>query len=110
MIQETLFQVKRRIEEADSITEEKKKELLDLFSRLQSEIEKLATTDQERAESIAGFTQTFAHEATRKEKIDHLHKLSFEGFVASVEGFESSHPKLVELVNSIFNSLSNLGI
>jgi type IV secretory pathway VirB4 component len=28
----------------------------------------------------------------------------------SVEGFEKSHPKLVETVNNISNALSNLGI
>lgn len=110
MIQETLLEVKRKIEDADSISQAKKKELLDLFDVLQSEIESLATTNQERAESIAGFTRTSAHEAMRKEKSERLHQLSLEGLAGTVEGFESSYPRLVEVVNSISTALSNLGI
>jgi len=36
--------------------------------------------------------------------------LSLEGLSSSVEGFEKSHPKLVQIVNAISNTLSNLGI
>jgi hypothetical protein len=32
------------------------------------------------------------------------------GLSASVEGFEKSHPKLVEIVNRICTALSGLGI
>lgn len=110
MIQETLVEVKRKIEEADSISNEKKKELLDLFAVLQSEIQNLAATNREHAESIAGFTQASAHEAIRKEKSERLHQLSLEGLAGTVEGFESSYPRLVEVVNSISIALSNLGV
>src|SRR3990172_768923 len=110
VIQKTLLQIKRRIEEADSINLEKKKELLDLFSILQKEIEKLAGSDRDVAQSIVGFAQTSAHEATRKEKSANLYRLSLDALAASVHGFESSHPRLVETVNSICTTLSNLGI
>jgi len=33
-----------------------------------------------------------------------------EGLGQSVEGFEKSHPRLVQIVNGISNTLSNLGI
>jgi queuine/archaeosine tRNA-ribosyltransferase len=110
MIQETLSQVKKRIEEAQPLTREKKVELLDLITKLQIEIEQLARTNREHAESIAGFTQTSMHEATRREKNEQLHKLSVDGLAGTVEGFESIHPRLVEIVNSICTSLSNMGI
>jgi hypothetical protein len=32
------------------------------------------------------------------------------GLQSSAEGFEKSHPKLVEIVNRISSTLSNLGI
>jgi hypothetical protein len=37
-------------------------------------------------------------------------KSPVEEFRSSVEGFEQSHPKLVQAVNSISNTLANLGI
>jgi hypothetical protein len=110
MIQDTLRQVKKKIEKSNSIKDKNKKELLTLLSVLQSEIEQLAKTDSDHAESIVGFTRTSAHEATRKEKKPYLYKLSLDGLAKSVTGFEESHPRLVEVVNSISTALSNLGI
>jgi Domain of unknown function (DUF4404) len=63
-VQETLQEAKKKIESADSISPEKKTELLNLISTLQNEI----------------------------------------------EGFEDTHPRLVEIVNAIAVSLSNMGI
>ena len=37
-------------------------------------------------------------------------KLSVEELRTSVEGFEQSHPKLVQAVNGISNTLASLGI
>jgi hypothetical protein len=110
MIQDTLSQVKKRIETADSIKDEKKKELMGLLSVLQNEIEQLAKTNPEHAESIVGFAQTSAHEAMRQQKRTDLHRLSLEGLAGTVEGIETSHPELVRIVNSICNALANLGI
>jgi hypothetical protein len=110
MIQETLAQIKKKIEKSESVKEENKKELMDLLSVLQSEIEQLSDTDQDHAESILGFTQTSTHEAIRKNKDPNLQKISLDSLQASVHGFESSHPRLVEIVNSISTALSNLGI
>lgn len=110
MVQNTLLQVKRRIEESESIQKEKKKELLDLLVRLQSEIETLELTDREQAESIASFTHLSTQEATRTNRSEPLSKLSVEGLSKTAEGFEVSHPRLVEIVNSICAALSNLGI
>jgi hypothetical protein len=110
MIQDTLLQVKEKIEKSNSIKENSKKELLSLLSVLQSEIEQLAKTDSDHAESIVSFTRASAHEAMRKEKKPNLYKLSLDGMAESVAGFEESYPRLVEVVNSISTTLSNLGI
>ena len=110
IMEKTLLEVKRKIEEADSIQAEKKKELLELLSVLQLEIETLAKTDQDHAESIVSFTQASAHESTRKEKREDLYQLSLQGLAGTIRGFESSNPRLVEIVNSICTALSNLGI
>jgi malonyl CoA-acyl carrier protein transacylase len=110
MIDETLAQIKKKIENSETVKEENKKELINLLAVLQSEIEQLSVTHQDHAESILGFAQASAHEATRKNRDPDLQKISLESLQASVHGFESSHPKLVEIVNSISTALSNLGI
>ena len=110
MIRETLQQIKSKIQTSDSIKPESKEELLGLLGNLQKEVEHLSSTNPEHAESVMGFTRSSAHEATRTDPNPHLMQLSLDGLNASVKGFETSHPKLVEVVNAIATSLSNLGI
>ncbi|HEX7576724.1 MAG TPA: DUF4404 family protein, partial [Verrucomicrobiae bacterium] len=75
-----------------------------------TEVGALSKTHGEQAESIAGFAQLSAHEATRGAQNPQLRELSVRGLQSSVEGFEKSNPRLVEIVNRISNTLSNLGI
>jgi uncharacterized protein DUF4404 len=109
MIQDTLNQVRQRIERA-SIKDENKQELIRLLTTLQSEVEQLSRTDSDHAETIASFARTSAHEATRKERQPKVHELSLQALEESVHGFENSHPTLFQTVNAICVALSNLGI
>lgn len=77
---------------------------------MKAEIGGLSRTHAEQAESIAGFTELSAREATREQQNPRLLKLSLAGLTSSVEEFETSHPRLVQVVNSISSMLSNLGI
>ena len=81
-----------------------------MLDRLKTEVGALEKTHGEQAQSIVGFAQLSAHEATRENQNPELQALSVRGLQSSVDGFEKSHPKLVEIVNSISNTLSNLGI
>jgi hypothetical protein len=110
MIEETIGNIEARVQAADSINVERRRELLQLLATLKSEVAELSKTHAEHAQSIAAFTDISAHEATREQKDPRLQKLSLEGLSSSVEGFEKSHPKLVQIVNAISNGLSNLGI
>src|SRR5881296_2798501 len=110
MIKDTLGKIEERIRAAESITPRQREELLGLLAALKGEVDSLPEADQEQAQSIAGFTAVSAHEATRDEKNPELVDLSIRGLSQSVEGFEESHPKLVQAVNSIATMLSNLGI
>ena len=110
MIQETITQIEERIKKAKSLNDAKKRELLNLLSILKIEVSELSKTHAEHTQSITGFTEVSIHEAMREEKNPQLLKLSLQGLSASVEGFESSHPKLVGIVNSICLTLSNIGI
>jgi len=110
MIEETIRRIEARIQGAESVKDERKGELLHLLATLKDEVAELSKTHGEHAESIAGFTQVSAHEATREPQDPELLKLSLEGLASSVEGFEQSHPRLVHAVNAISQTLANLGI
>lgn len=110
MSEETLEQIKKRIAEDTTIPEDKRNELLELLAKLQKEMESLRVTHREDAGSIAIFAASSAHEATRKIKDKKLLAISVEGLKSSVQKFETTHPRLVQVVNSICTTLSNLGI
>jgi len=110
MAEETITQIEDRIKKAESLNDERKKELLDLLSSLRTEVSQLSKTNAEDAQSITGFTEVSIHEAMRGEKHPQLLRLSLRGLSTSAERFENSHPKLVGIVNSICNTLSNIGI
>ncbi len=110
MIQETITQIEARIQNAKSLNGEKKRELLDLVSTLKAEVSEFSKTHPEQTQSITGFVEVSIHEAVRETKNLQLQKLSLQGLLTSVKGFEGSHPKLVGIVNSICLSLSNIGI
>jgi hypothetical protein len=110
MLEETVGKIEEKIRQASSIPDQSKAELLALFATLKSEIDQLSQTHGEEARSITGFTEVSAHEATREGKNPELLRLSLDGLRTSVDGFEQSHPKLVEIVNRICITLSNLGV
>ena len=110
MIEDTISKIEAKLKDTGSITEQSKRELAGLLGTLKTEITELSKTHAEQAQSIAGFAQTSAHEAIREEKNPELLKLSLEGLATSVDGFEKSHPTLVQIVNRICTTLSNLGI
>ena len=109
MIQDTISKIEARIGQS-GVKDDSKAELLTLLGTLKSEVAALSETHDEEAQSIAGFTQVSAHEATREAPNPALLKLSLDGLSASVDGFEKSHPQLVAIVNRICTTLSNLGI
>ena len=110
MIEDTIGKIESKIQGAEAIKDERRRELLELLGRLKSEVADLSRTHGEQAESIAGFTERSAHEATRSEQDSKLLNLSLEGLSSSVAGFEQTHPRLVQVVNAISSTLANLGI
>jgi hypothetical protein len=110
MIQDTIGNIEKRIAGLPALDEGKRRELLRLLATLKTEVVDLSETEREHAESIARFAELSAHEATRRNKRPDLQEISLNGLSTSVDGFEASHPRLVEIVNSICTVLSNLGI
>ena len=110
MIEDTLAKIEARLAKAGVLAKDQRTELLGLLSTLRTEIGELSKTHSEQAQSITAFTEVSTHEATRVERNPQLLQLSVQGLSASVQGFEGSHPKLVEIVNAISLMLSNSGV
>lgn len=113
MIEETIKKIESKIKDsgkAGAVRDKNAAELVELLAQLKEEVAELSKTHADHAESIAGFAKVSAHEATREDQNPELLRLSVKGLASSVEGIESSHPALVELVNRISIMLSNMGI
>ena len=110
MIQDHLDRIEERLKRSDTVREADKAELLALLTTLRGEITELSRTHYEQAESITGFAGLSTREAIRSEKSPPLLNLSLKGLASSVKGFETSHPRLVEIVNNLCTMLSNLGL
>jgi len=110
VIEETIKQIEARIHSTDALPPARRKELVELLATLRAEAGELAKTHGDQAQSIVGFAQMSAHEATRAARDPRLLDLSLEALRRSVHDFEKSHPQLAQLVNTISTTLSNSGI
>ncbi len=110
MIQDRLNKIEEKLKQSKEVKESDKAELLTILTTLRAEIAELSRTHHEQAESIVGFAELSAHEATRSEMSPALFNLSIEGLTSSVQEFEISHPRLVGIINRLSTMLSNLGI
>ena len=110
MIRDTITKIESRLQQSSAVSPENRQELLDLLAQLKTEIDTLAQSNARQAQTIAGHTESSTHEAISSEKNPEVLQRSLNDLSASVEGFESSHPQLVEVVNRIATTLSNLGI
>lgn len=110
MVNETIARIEKEIVANKSMTEDQRKELIELVTRLKNEIEGLGESHSEDARSIAKYTETSIQEATRENPNPELLKHSLEGMAISVQSFEVSHPKLVGVINNLGQTLMNIGI
>ena len=102
--------IEARIQEAPGLPETEREKLLQLVSTLREEVDALARSHDEDARSIAHFLDASTHEASRTEKQPKLLEAARDGLTASVEHFESSHPRLFETVNQAAVILGNMGL
>jgi hypothetical protein len=110
MISETIKKIIETIKQTQTLEKAKKNELLQLLSSLEKEVNVLARTHAAGAQSITGFTQVTAHEATRPDRDRRLLDISLEGLSVSAKQFEVSHPQLVKVVNDVCSALAKLGL
>jgi hypothetical protein len=109
MLSDTISKIEAKLQSpsGSGVNEQTRAELLQLISELKREI---ATVDEEQALNITGFTRESTEHATGEAPNPELLKRSLAELAASVDGFEKSHPGLVQVVNRICTTLSNIGI
>jgi hypothetical protein len=110
MIHDTITQIEARLRNSDSLNDRTRQELIDLLNTLKAEVISLSQTDAEKARQITSHAETSADAAISRERNPDALKSSLDSLAGSVEGFENTHPGLVQIVNRICTSLSNLGI
>jgi hypothetical protein len=92
-----------------AMDEKRKAEIVRQLATLQAELHELTRTNEDEAKTISGFAELSAHEATRPKPRPELLRLSVTGLRKSVQEFEQTHPRLVELVGSLSALLSSIG-
>jgi hypothetical protein len=110
MIQDTITKIEARLQQTDAVDAQGRKELLELLGRLKTEVLELSKTHAAQAQRIAGLTDASARAVTGEEQNPEALRGALEDLTSSVEGFEGSHPRLVEVVNRLATTLSSLGI
>jgi Mg2+ and Co2+ transporter CorA len=110
MIEQTISEIEAKIGGAETVDPKRQEELLQLLATLKTEVATLSKTNQEQADSIAGFAQLSAHEALRTQQNPQLREISLRGLRSSVENLEQSHPRLTYSVNRLSKMLSDWGI
>ena len=98
MIEETIRQIEARLNASTNLAPETRAELLSLLTRLRLEAAQLPASER----TASGPPDDSVEPESIEEHVDRLR--------GSVEEFEVSHPKVVQLVNHLANTLSGLGI
>jgi hypothetical protein len=110
MIPERLAQIEATLRNSANIPEATRQELLDLLAGLKAEVAPLAETNRATADEIAGSADAAVKAAVHRDQEPEKAAEAVEGLAASVRDFEASHPRLVEIVDRLAQTLSNMGI
>ncbi len=110
MIQDRIAKIEAKLHSTEHLSPETRAELLGLLADLKAEVAPLAETHGEQVRSITQLTDAAVEEATREDKQSDTATEAFEGLTSSVRDFEASHPRLVQIVDRLALTLSNMGI
>ena len=110
MISERLAKLEAMLRDSVSIAEVTRQELLDLVAGLKAEVAPLEASHGESAHEIAGNAETAVRASVSREAEPEQAAQAVQGLAASVREFEATHPRLVEIVDQLALTLSNLGI
>ena len=101
MIEDKLKSIEERIRQSENMKGENKEAVLNLLAELKDEID---TSNEGVQEDVKLGISEMGHED------EGIIKSAFNEINKSISEFEESHPKLVQIVNSICTQLSNSGL
>jgi hypothetical protein len=110
MISERLAKLESMLRGNPNLSEPSRQELLELVAGLRAEVTPLEDTHAESASQIAGSAEAAVHASINRDEQPEQATVAVEGLAASVREFEASHPRLVEIVDQLTVTLSNMGI
>jgi hypothetical protein len=110
MIQDRIAKIEATLSNSPNIPAETRQELLSLLAELKAETAAFAATHGAEAQSLAQLTGTAVERATSEERQPEQTAEALEGLASSVRDFEVSHPRLVQIVDRLALTLSNMGI
>jgi len=110
MIQDRIAKIEATLSSSPNIPAETRQELLALLAELKAEVGPFAVTHGEQAQSITQLTGTAVEKATSGVQGPEETAEALEGLTSSVRDFEASHPRLVQIVDRLALTLSNMGI
>jgi len=110
MIQDRIAKIEATLSNSPNIPAETREELLILLAELKAEVGPLAATHGAEVESITDMTGAAVESATSREQQPEQTAEALEGLASSVRDFEASHPRLVQIVDRLALTLSNMGI
>ncbi len=108
MTSERLAKLESMLRDNPSLSETNRRELLDLVAGLRAEMASLEDTHAERANQIVGSAEAAVQASIHEQPPQAT--VAVERLASSVREFEASHPKLVEIVDQLTSTLSNMGI
>ena len=110
MINDILNKMELILKGAKRLPDEKRNTLLALTNTLRQELDLLSRTHKEDADNLAMLTKLDTYQKLRETQNPTVSNHISNGLSSALTEFETSHPKLVEIIQSISISLSKLGI
>ncbi len=102
--------IEKKIEATSQIDAKIKENLLDLMRSLKTELADLKENHPNTAHNIADKTQVSTEKILTSDNKQNELQENIDGLQETVEEFEVSHPKLVQIVNRLCMMLSDIGI
>lgn len=110
MIDDTIRRIEARLQSSEAMPEATRAELLNLLATLKDEVAQLPAQNAAAVQSIVRAAEVSTEQAVAPARDEERYRGALDELADSVRDFEDSHPRLVQVVNNLANTLAGLGI